>query len=67
VEAYMDDFTVYGDTFQESLDNLEKVFIRFQTTNLSLGKDKFHMLHIEGVVLGHHISPAGIQVDPTKI
>ena len=26
-EVYMDDFTAYGNTFQESLDNLEKVLI----------------------------------------
>jgi hypothetical protein len=63
----MDDFTVYGDTFQEALDNLEKVLIRCQETNLSLNNEKCHMLHTEGVVLGHHISPVGIQVDPTKI
>jgi hypothetical protein len=24
VEIYMDDFSVYGDTFKEALDNLEK-------------------------------------------
>ena len=28
VEVYMDDFTSYGNTFQEALDNLEKVLIR---------------------------------------
>jgi hypothetical protein len=28
VEVYMDEFTVYGNTYQESLDNLEKVLIR---------------------------------------
>ena len=27
VEVYMDDFTTYGNTFQEALDNLEKVLI----------------------------------------
>jgi hypothetical protein len=63
----MDDFTMYGDTFQEALDNLEKVLIRCQETNLSLSNEKCHMLRTEGDVLGHHISPAGIQVDPSKI
>jgi hypothetical protein len=28
VEVYMDDFTVYGDDFQQALDNLKKVLIR---------------------------------------
>jgi len=36
VEVYMDDFTVYGDSFNEALGNLEKVLIRCQETNLSL-------------------------------
>jgi hypothetical protein len=63
----MDDFTVYGDNFQEAVENLEKVLIRCQETNLSLSHEKCHMLYTEGVVLGHHISPTGIQVDLAKI
>ena len=35
VEVYMDDFTAYGNTFQEALDNIQKVLIRCQETNLS--------------------------------
>ena len=34
VEVYMDDFTVYGDSFEEALENLEKVLIRCKETNL---------------------------------
>jgi hypothetical protein len=63
----MDDFMVYGDTFEEALANLEKVLIRCKETNLSLSHEKCHMLLTEGIVLGHHISPVGIKVDPTKI
>ena len=63
----MDDFTVYGNTYQEALDNLEKVLIRCQEMNLSLSHEKCKMLLTEGVVLGHHISSKGIKVDPTKI
>ncbi len=40
VEVYMDDFMVYGDTFEEALNNLEKVLIRCQETNLSLSHEK---------------------------
>jgi hypothetical protein len=58
---------MYGDTFQEALDNLEKVLIRCKETKLSLSNEKYHVICTEGVVLGHHISPAGIQVDPAKI
>ena len=63
----MDDFTVYGDNFQEAVENLEKVLIRCQETNLSLSHEKFHMLCTEGVVLGHHISPTRVEVDVAKI
>ena len=63
----MDDFTAYGNTFQESLDNLEKVLIWCQETNLSLSHEKFKMLLTEGIVLGHHVSSQGIKVDPSKI
>ena len=63
----MDDFTVYGNTYQEALDNLEKVLIRCQKMNLSLSHEKCKMLLTEGVVLGHHVSSEGIKFDPAKI
>ena len=63
----MDEFTAYGNTFQEALDNLEKVLIRCQETNLALSHEKCKMLLIEGIVLAHHIYSQGIKVDPTKI
>ena len=63
----MDDFTTYGNTFQEALDNLEKFLIQCQETNLALSHEKCKMLLTEGIVLGHHISSQGIKVDHTKI
>jgi hypothetical protein len=62
----MDDFTVYGNTFKEALENIEKVLIRCQVTNLALSNEKCFMLQTEGIVLGHCVSFAGINVDPTK-
>ena len=40
----MDDFTAYGNTFQEALDNLEKVLIRSQEMNLYHSHEKCKML-----------------------
>jgi hypothetical protein len=40
VEVYMDDFIVYGNTYQEALDNLEKILIRCQEMNLYLSHEK---------------------------
>ena len=67
VEVYIDDFSVYGNKFDESLQNLEKVLKRCIKSNLSLSNKKCFMLLTEGIVLGHHISPEGIKVDPTKV
>ena len=63
----MDDFTVYGATFEEAKENLEMVLKRCQDYNLSLNSEKFFMMMEEVVVLGHYISSKGIQVDPKKI
>ena len=62
----MDDFTVYGTTFEEVKANLEIVLKRCQDYNLSLNSEKEIMM-MEGVVLGHFISSKGIQVDLAKI
>ena len=67
VEVYMDDFTVYGDDFQQALDNLKKVLVRCKETNLSLSHEKSRMMLTEGIILGHHISSTRIRVDPAKI
>ena len=63
----MDDFTVYGNTFEEALANLEKVLKRCQEANLSLSHEKCFMMFTEGIVLGHHISGDGIRVDEAKV
>eukprot|EP00253_Pinus_taeda_P007596 PITA_07596 len=67
VEVYMDDFTVYGNSFEEALENLEKVLIRCKETNLSLSHEKCFMMFTKGIALGHHISGDGIKVDRSKV
>ena len=63
----MDDFTIYENAFEEALENLEKVLIRFQEANLALSHEKCKMMLTEGIVLSHHISSTGIKVDLAKI
>jgi hypothetical protein len=67
MEIFMDDFTPYGVSFEEALQNLEKVLNRCIQAHLSLSTEKCHMMMSERVVLGHFISSQGIQVDPSKI
>ena len=52
LEIYMDDFTPYGNNFEESLTNLEKVLKRCRETQLSLSTKKCHMMMTKGVVWG---------------
>ena len=63
IEILMDDFFVIGSTFDESLRNLTMVLKRCKETNLVLNWEKFHFMVREGIVLGHHISGKGIEVN----
>ena len=63
----MDDFTVHRDAFDDALRNLDRVLTRCEQHNLSLSREKCLMMVNEGIVLGHHISKRGIQVDQNKI
>ena len=63
----MDDFSVYGSSFDVCLDSLENVLNRCTGTNLVLNFEKCHFMVEQGIVLGHIISKKGIEVDPAKI
>ena len=63
----MDDFSVFGDTFDHYLQNLNQVLQRCEDTNLVLNWEKCHFMVQEGIVLGHRISQKGIEVDNAKI
>ena len=67
IEIFMDDFSVIGSTFDECLRNLTMVLKRRIETNLVLNWEKCHFMVREGIVLGHHISGKGIEVDQAKI
>lgn len=53
-------FFVYGNSFPEALENLEKVLMRSQEANLALTNVKCCMMFNVGIMLGHLISSAGI-------
>ncbi|KAL1333926.1 hypothetical protein AAHE18_11G139700 [Arachis hypogaea] len=61
LEVFMDDFSVYGDSFSSCLDHLKLVLKRCQETNLVLNWEKCHFMVTEGIVLGHKISNKGIE------
>ena len=67
MEIFMDDFTVYGSNFEHCLQNLGIELHRCQDKNLALNWEKCHFMVIEGIVLGHRISAALLEVDKEKV
>nr|GEX38351.1 reverse transcriptase domain-containing protein [Tanacetum cinerariifolium] len=67
MEVFMDDFSVFGNSFSTCLTNLEKILKRCEDTKLALNWEKSHFMVKEGIILGHRISKKGIEVDKAKI
>ncbi|RDX85390.1 Retrovirus-related Pol polyprotein from transposon 17.6, partial [Mucuna pruriens] len=67
MEVFMDDFTMYADSFDACLNNLSKVLTRCIETNLVLNFEKCHFMVTKGIVLGHLVSNRSIEVDKSKI
>ncbi|GJS85687.1 reverse transcriptase domain-containing protein [Tanacetum coccineum] len=67
MEVFMDDFSVFGDSFDSCLSNLVKMLKRCEDTHLVLNWKKCHFMCREGIVLGHKISKSGIEVDRAKV
>ena len=67
MEIFMDDFIVYGSSFEQCLNNLETVLQRCKDKQLALNWEKCHFMVTEGIVLGHKISATGLEVDQSKI
>jgi len=67
IEVFMDDFFVFGKSFDQCLIHLDVVCKRCTETNLILNLEKCHFMVTEGIVLGHKISAKCIEVDQAKI
>nr|GEU64371.1 reverse transcriptase domain-containing protein [Tanacetum cinerariifolium] len=67
VEVFMDDFSVFGSSFDHCLSNLNKMLQRCKDAHLVLNGKKCHFMVKEGIVLGHKVSEAGLKVDKEKI
>ena len=67
LEIFLDDFSIYGDSFDQCLHHLELVLQRCKKKNLTLNWEKYHFMVRRGIVLGHEISRIGIEGDKAKI
>nr|GEU63727.1 hypothetical protein [Tanacetum cinerariifolium] len=66
MEVFMDDFSVFRNSFENCLSGLDKMLQRCEDTSLSLNWEKSHFMVKEGIVLGHKISKNGIKVGRAK-
>jgi len=67
IKVYMHDFTVVGDPLEEVLLNIGKVLHSCRETNISSSSEKRFIIMTKGIILDHHVSTAGIKVDPKRI
>jgi hypothetical protein len=56
LEIFMDDFSVFCDSFDDCLTNLEKVLSRCKEKNLVLNWEKWYFMVTNNIVLGHIVS-----------
>ncbi|GKD33230.1 reverse transcriptase domain-containing protein, partial [Tanacetum coccineum] len=66
-EVFMDDFSVFGNSFDKCQNNLDKMLQRWKDAHLVLNWEKCHFMVKEGIVLRHKVSDAGLEVDNAKI
>ncbi|GJT86511.1 reverse transcriptase domain-containing protein [Tanacetum coccineum] len=67
MEVFMDDFSVFRNSFGNCLSRVDKMLQRCEDTNLCLHWEKSHFMVKEGIVLGHKIFKNEIEVDKAKV
>ena len=67
LEFFMDDFSVFGNDFDNCLAHLTKILDVCARKRLVLSWEKSHFMVQEGVVLVHFVSGEGLEVDKAKI
>ncbi|GJW26480.1 reverse transcriptase domain-containing protein [Tanacetum coccineum] len=63
VKVFMDDFSVFENSFDHCLNNLDKMLQRCKDANLVLNWEKCHFMVKEGIVLRHKVFRAGLEVE----
>ena len=66
IEIFMDNFSVFGSSFDICLANLNLVLQHCEETDLVLTQEKCHLM-VQGIVLGYRILEKGIEVDKAKV
>nr|GEV13484.1 reverse transcriptase domain-containing protein [Tanacetum cinerariifolium] len=67
LDVFMDDFSIFGNSFGTCLSHLDKMLKRCEDTNLYQNWEESHFMVKEGIFVGHKISKNGIEVDKAKV
>ena len=67
LEVFMDDFSIYGNSFDLCLHPISLMLKQCEETNLVLNWENCHFMFKKGIILGHWISSNGIEVDRAKV
>jgi hypothetical protein len=67
LEIFMDNFSIFGSSFEEYLHQITLVLFQCKKKNMVLNLEKCHFMVKQGIVLGHVISHLGIEVDKAKV
>ena len=67
MKIFMDDFSIFGSSFDTYSHNLDLVLNICEKTNLVLNWEKCHFMVRERIVLGHKISHEGIVMNKAKV
>nr|GEV11955.1 transposon Ty3-I Gag-Pol polyprotein [Tanacetum cinerariifolium] len=67
MKVFMDDFSVFGNSFKNCLSHLDKMLQRCEDTNLSLNWEKSHFMVKEAIVLGHKFLRTGLRLTRLKL
>ncbi|GJX25954.1 reverse transcriptase domain-containing protein [Tanacetum coccineum] len=67
MEIFMNDLSVFEDSFSSCLSHLDKLLKWCEDTNLVLNWEKCHFMVKEGIVPGHKISKSKIEANKAKV
>ncbi|GJZ44929.1 reverse transcriptase domain-containing protein [Tanacetum coccineum] len=67
VKVFMDDFSVFGNSFDKCLNNLDRMLQRCKDAHLVLNWEKSYFMVKKIIVLGHKVFGAGLKVNRAKI
>ena len=67
MEVFMDDFSIFGPSFDACLEHLMQILDVCVKKRLVLSWEKSHFMVREGIVLEHLVSSKGLEVDKAKV